>query len=183
MKAQDAIRTALTSTQNMLGMYLGDLSDADLLVRPVPGANHIAWQLGHLTATEARMGASLPGAAYPELPAGFADRHNKDTAAKDTGFASKAEYLGLFNKVPPGDDRRRRQTIRRRPGQADGRPDRPARAHTRGAADAQRHPRHDARRPVQRRPTQAGQAGPVLRRAKVSPRRTRREDKGMTKAV
>jgi hypothetical protein len=43
----------------------------------------------------------LPGAAYPELPAGFADQHAKGTAATDPpkGFATKAEYLGLFNKM------------------------------------------------------------------------------------
>ena len=41
----------------------------------------------------------LPGAAYPELPAGFAERHNKETSTKDSGFGTKAEYLGLFNKV------------------------------------------------------------------------------------
>ena len=99
MNAQGAIGYALTSTQQMLGMFIQDLSDADLLVRPAPHANHIAWQLGHLIAAEHRMGGNLPGAAYPELPAGFAERHNKETAAKDTGFATKAEYLDLFNKV------------------------------------------------------------------------------------
>src|SRR5664279_5340091 len=98
MKAQDAIRTALTGTQQILNMYLQDLSDADLLVRPVPHANHIAWQLGHLIASESRMsGDHLPGAKYPELPAGFAERHNKEAASRDTGFGTKAEYLDLFN--------------------------------------------------------------------------------------
>lgn len=87
-------------SQHMLGMLLKDLSDADLLVRPVPGANHIAWQLGHLIVAEHGMvSGQLPGVAYPELPAGFAERHNKETAAKDTGFGTKAEYLNLFNKV------------------------------------------------------------------------------------
>ncbi len=101
MNAKDALRTALTSTQNMLGTYLGDLSDADLLVRPVPGANHIAWQLGHLIASESRMGQLLPGARYPELPAGFVEQHAKEKAAQDppTGFTPKAVYLDLFNKV------------------------------------------------------------------------------------
>ncbi len=100
MKAQDLLRGALTMSQNMLGYYLSDLSDADLLVRPVPNANHIAWQLGHLIASEHGMGSgNLPGAAYPELPAGFAERHTKETASKDTGFGTKAEYLDLFNKV------------------------------------------------------------------------------------
>jgi hypothetical protein len=100
MKAQDAIRTALTGTQHLLAMYLQDLSDADLLVRPVPHANHIAWQIGHLIAAERGMvSENIPGVKYPELPAGFAERHNKETAGRDTGFGTKAEYVDLFNKV------------------------------------------------------------------------------------
>jgi len=100
MKAQDAIRTALTGTQQILTMYLQDLSDADLLVRPAPTANHIAWQLGHLIASERGMSSeNLPGVKYPELPAGFAERHNKETASRHTGFGTKAEYVDLFNNV------------------------------------------------------------------------------------
>jgi hypothetical protein len=102
MNAKQAIKTALTSTQTIVGWYLGDLSDADLLVRPVPQSNHIAWQLGHLISAEiALLGKNLPGVAYPELPAGFADRHNKTTAASDPpkGFGTKGEYLDLFTRV------------------------------------------------------------------------------------
>jgi hypothetical protein len=101
MNAKDPIKTALTSTQDLLGRYLSDLSDADLLVRPVPGANHIAWQLGHLIAAEQRLGGQLPGAAYPALPAGFADQHTKATSAAEPpkGFRTKNEYLDLFNKT------------------------------------------------------------------------------------
>src|ERR1700682_1532119 len=102
MNARDAIKTSLISTQQMLGMFISDLSDADLLVRPVPAANHIAWQLGHLIVSESGMSKEhLPGAVYPALPAGFAEQHNKDTAHQDPpkGFATKAVYLDLFNKV------------------------------------------------------------------------------------
>jgi hypothetical protein len=102
MKATEAIATALKSTQNLLNMYLADLSDADLLVRPVPAANHIAWQLGHLISSEPHLvKAELPSAVYPELPAGFDAQHGKETAAVDPpkGFATKAAYLGLFGKV------------------------------------------------------------------------------------
>ena len=75
MNAKDAIKNALTSTQNMLGMYIADLSDADLLVRPVPNANHIAWQLGHLiTSEKSMMKDLLPNAKFPELPKGFDER-------------------------------------------------------------------------------------------------------------
>jgi uncharacterized damage-inducible protein DinB len=102
MKAKDAIRTALQGTQQLLSRYLADLSDADLLVRPVPGANHIAWQLGHLIHAEVHLLANqVPGATYPELPAGFAARHAKAVAGSEStkGFGTKAEYLDLFNKV------------------------------------------------------------------------------------
>jgi uncharacterized damage-inducible protein DinB len=102
MTAKDAIKASLNSTQNILNMYLADLSDADFLVRPVPGANHIAWQLGHLIASESSFISKGPsGIASPELPAGWAEQHGKKTAAQDPpkGFATKAVYLDLFTKI------------------------------------------------------------------------------------
>jgi hypothetical protein len=98
--AKDAIETALTSTQGMLNMYLSDLGDADLVVRPVPAANHIAWQLGHLITSECELGRAI-GGTYPELPAGFAQQHNPKNSGMEPpkGFATKADYLNLFNKV------------------------------------------------------------------------------------
>ncbi|HZY83265.1 MAG TPA: DinB family protein [Gemmataceae bacterium] len=102
MQGTEAVRAALTSSQQLMGWYFGDLSDADLLVRPVPGANHIAWQMGHLIVAERGMvTGELPGTPYPELPAGFAEQHGKHTAAQDPpkGFGTKAAYLDLFNRV------------------------------------------------------------------------------------
>jgi uncharacterized damage-inducible protein DinB len=102
MNGRDAIRTALTQTQNMLNRYLEDLSDADLLVRPVPGANHIAWQLGHLISSEPHLANYAPfGAVYPDFPAGFDDHHKKAAAAMEPphGYLTKAQYSELFNKT------------------------------------------------------------------------------------
>jgi hypothetical protein len=102
MNGKDAIKTALRSTAHLLNWYLSDLSDADLLVRPVPGANHIAWQLGHLITAEASMtGKNVPGVALPELPAGFQEKHSKEAAASDdaAAFLKKAEYQALFNNL------------------------------------------------------------------------------------
>jgi hypothetical protein len=101
MNARDAIRTALQTSQTIVPRLLEDLSDADILLRPVPGANHIAWQLGHLILSEVSMGSQVPGAAYPELPAGFAQQHDKAMAGQDppSGFATKATYLDLFGRV------------------------------------------------------------------------------------
>jgi hypothetical protein len=102
MRAKDAIKSALDSTQHMLEWYLSDLSDADLLVRPVPGANHIAWQLGHLINSEPHIvRMELPDAAYPALPAGFSEQHAAEKAGADSpaSFRSKAEYLALAKQV------------------------------------------------------------------------------------
>ncbi|HLJ92317.1 MAG TPA: DinB family protein [Gemmataceae bacterium] len=101
MNAKEAIKTALVSTKEILGWYLSDLSDADLLVRPVPAANHIAWQLGHVISSESHLLGQLPGAQYPKLPNGWDDQHGKSGATMDPpkGFASKEEYLTQFNKA------------------------------------------------------------------------------------
>jgi len=99
---KDVLKNALTSTQGYLAMYLGDFTDAELLVRPVPGANHIAWQLGHVIMGEIGMvGPQLPDAKFPELPTGFAEAHDSKNATGDgpEGFLTKAEYLALFDKV------------------------------------------------------------------------------------
>jgi hypothetical protein len=100
MKATEVIQTAFKGTGHVMSMYLSDLSDADILVRPAPNANHIAWQLGHLIAGENMLvKLAIPDAKFPELPAGFAEKYGKQNAANDTGFLTKAHYLELFNKA------------------------------------------------------------------------------------
>jgi hypothetical protein len=102
MKATEALQIALKSTQATLGMWLSDLSDANLLVRPVPGANHTAWQLGHMISGEPYLvKMAMPEAVYPALPPGFEQQYSKETAAQESpkGFLTKAQYLDLFGKV------------------------------------------------------------------------------------
>ena len=102
MNAKDAILTALSGTQSLVPMYLSDLSDADLLVRPVPGANHIAWQIGHLINSEVMLlNEQLPGVAFPKLPDGFAAAHSDkgSKADADKAFLTKDKYLALFSQV------------------------------------------------------------------------------------
>lgn len=102
MTTKDAIKANLALSRQILTLFMADLSDADLLVRPVPSANCIAWQLGHVITSEAGLGAMIPGSTPAELPAGFADRHKSDAAKADpatAGFHTKAEYLAVFDKV------------------------------------------------------------------------------------
>jgi hypothetical protein len=101
MNARDVRKMTLTATQNMLSMYLSDLSDQDLTVRPVPSANNIAWQIGHLIDGEFHLGSDLPGAVYPELPSNIKGQYDKKSAsgAPAGGYLSKAQYLEWFNKL------------------------------------------------------------------------------------
>ncbi|MFO0802545.1 MAG: DinB family protein [Gemmataceae bacterium] len=101
MTGTKAIKTALEATGHLFTNPLNDLSDADLLVRPVPGANHIAWQIGHIITSEIGLVTSqIPDAKFPELPTGFKDTHGMKQTGADTGaFLTKAEYVDLFNKT------------------------------------------------------------------------------------
>lgn len=85
----------------VLSKYIEDLSDADLMRRPGEGCNHLAWQLGHLIASEAMLVDALQPGAGAELPEGFAEKHSKETIADDdpSHFCSKQEYLDLMSKV------------------------------------------------------------------------------------
>ncbi|HVC95518.1 MAG TPA: DinB family protein, partial [Pirellulales bacterium] len=73
-------------------------------VRPVPQANHIAWQLGHLVEAEHEMvNAARPG-SMPDLPAGFKEKHTPEAAKLDDpkAFCTKAEYLELWSEQRAG---------------------------------------------------------------------------------
>lgn len=100
MHAKDVIRNVVEMSHSMLRSYVADLEDKDLLVRVVPGANHIAWQLGHMIAGTRGMIAGL-GREAPELPKGFAEAHSKETAGSDDPlrFRTKAEYLEWFDRM------------------------------------------------------------------------------------
>jgi hypothetical protein len=100
MTPKDVFRQILNSGDRLLRAYTDDMSDADLLVRSVPGSNHAAWQLGHILSGTSRMLAAL-GQPALALPEGFAAAHTPATAASDdpARFAKKAEYLALVDKA------------------------------------------------------------------------------------
>ncbi|MCR4411985.1 MAG: DinB family protein [Thermoguttaceae bacterium] len=99
MDAKDVLRQLVESCHLVVRSYVEDLTDADLLVRSVPGTNHIAWQLGHLAASTSQM-LSMLGHDAGALPPGFAEAHSAQSAASDdpARFSSKAEYLSLADQ-------------------------------------------------------------------------------------
>lgn len=100
MDAKAALRQDVEFSSMLAHAYVDDLTDADLFVRSVPGANHIAWQLGHMITGTAQMIAAV-GQPAPALPEGFADAHKAETAACDdpARFSTKATYLALMDKM------------------------------------------------------------------------------------
>jgi len=101
MNTKDAIKHAYELSHMVMGGYISDFSDADLLNRPGEGCNHVAWQLGHLISSECNLLNMVAPGAAAELPEGFAEKHNKESCASDdpANFCSKAEYLELWGKV------------------------------------------------------------------------------------
>jgi hypothetical protein len=101
MNAKDAIHYTLNLNMSMLKMLVQDLSDADVLARPVPGANHAAWQIGHLIRSEVGL---LEGVGVDHknlLPPGFSEKHGGSNAGSDNpaDFLTKEGYLALFDRV------------------------------------------------------------------------------------
>lgn len=101
MNSREAIRLCIDQGDSISKMYLSDLTDADLLVRPVPGCNHIAWQLGHCLAAEHMFVEALRPGCMPALPNGFADKFSKETSGNDdaAAFQTKQQFLDLYAQV------------------------------------------------------------------------------------
>jgi hypothetical protein len=100
MSLKNHIRWQIEQNHWITMAYVQDLEEADFFLRPVPGMNHIAWQMGHLISSSNQMLASL-GQPASALPAGFAEAHNKEAAASDdqAKFATKDVYLDLAAKT------------------------------------------------------------------------------------
>jgi len=101
MNTQEAISATLGTSSMVLNSYFGDLTDTELLTRPAEGCNHLAWQLGHLIASECNLLEMICPGSAAALPDGFADQHSKEMAGEDDAakFCTKQEYLDLFDKV------------------------------------------------------------------------------------
>jgi hypothetical protein len=100
MNAKDVIRQVVESSDMVIRTYVSDLSDRELLVRSVPGANHIAWQLGHIIGGVRHFLLAL-GQPAPELPAGFAETYSKEGSASDDPqrFVGTKRYLDLLDQM------------------------------------------------------------------------------------
>ncbi len=116
MSPKDALKLSIGMSDMIINTYIGDLSDSDIFIRPVPGMNHIAWQLGHLISAERSFAEKVKAGSCPALPAGFDEAHTKETATiddpakfyslskyKELWKAQRAATLSVLESVPESD--------------------------------------------------------------------------------
>ena len=97
------LATQLQASIGLLGMHLADMSESDLLVRPVANANHANWQLGHLALAETNM-LTMCGIPMPALPAGVAEKYSKEASKSDdaAAFLKKDQLMSLLQSARNG---------------------------------------------------------------------------------
>ena len=102
--ATNIIKASLDMAAFCVNSYLEDLSNEHLLIRPVVGANHIAWQIGHLITAEHSFVEMVCPGSMPDLPDGFAERYTKETSKLDdaSAFHTKEDYLRLMREQRAG---------------------------------------------------------------------------------
>jgi hypothetical protein len=66
MTQTEAASDFLSRNLEILKMTVSDFSDQDMLVRPVDGANHAAWQIGHMINSAAHMMGQVAPGVVPE---------------------------------------------------------------------------------------------------------------------
>ncbi len=96
MTSKELIIMNFNMSGQVIEAYLGDLSDADLMIRAIPGMNHIAWQFGHVIASEYEMLTKV-GIDMPALPDGFAETHSMEASKSDDAskFLKKDQYVAI----------------------------------------------------------------------------------------
>jgi len=92
----------LVRNGEILKMTLADFSEQEMLARPVPGANHAAWQVGHLIGSAAYMLREVaPPDIVPDAAGRFREKYDGKTAGIDDAsfFANKSDLLEVFAQV------------------------------------------------------------------------------------
>jgi uncharacterized damage-inducible protein DinB len=95
MEAVDVIKNELNMGMLVLKMYLEDMSDDELKIRPASKGNSLAWQIGHLICSEHRALTEM-GASMPKLSKDFIEEHSFENAPETNNEISKDEYLRLY---------------------------------------------------------------------------------------
>jgi hypothetical protein len=96
----ELIAQHLAGTGEWVKMTIADMTDAELMQRPAPAANHGAWNFGHALYSEHEMLTGI-GAKLPELPPRFGEIYANRNCKSDNAaeFLKKDQMIPLFDKV------------------------------------------------------------------------------------
>ncbi len=86
---------ALGRTAGNIGSLLADVTDDELLARPKPDANSIAWLVWHLTRVQDDHVADVAGAEQVWTGQGYADRFGLPLDVADHGYGHTSEQVAL----------------------------------------------------------------------------------------
>ena len=98
MALAELLANNLVSNMEMLKQHLADFTEEEMLVRPVPTANHAAWQVGHLAFLEVSLCGIYAPSAGLSMPADAATTYGKAGASSDdpARFFRKDEGLKML---------------------------------------------------------------------------------------
>jgi hypothetical protein len=98
MTPTELMADVVTRNGEILKMTLADFTDEQMLARPVPGANHAAWQVGHLLGSAAHMLRDVAPGVVPAPVAELGAKYNGKTAHVDEAafYPTKSELLEAF---------------------------------------------------------------------------------------
>lgn len=99
MITYEIVESNLNMAHALLKTLVEDLSEDDMLVRPVDGANHIAWQLGHLIGSEYALISEVSAQVDMEIPMNWQEKYSSETAKLDDPgmIEAKDRYLELYD--------------------------------------------------------------------------------------
>jgi hypothetical protein len=94
-----AIVYGLRASQKLFHRYLDDLTPAEYLHQPCPGANCAAWLVGHLLLTDRKQLVGLGVTDLPDLPTGFEERFaiTRQAAGTPGEYGAPSALVALFD--------------------------------------------------------------------------------------
>jgi DinB superfamily len=97
MKQSDMLTGLLKRNIDMIKRHLADFSEADMMVRPVPGANHAAWQMAHLAGYVVSTAKAIAPEANLSVPENLLQYRGTETSSSDDPaiFPTKARVLEI----------------------------------------------------------------------------------------
>jgi roadblock/LC7 domain-containing protein len=98
---KETLAAAIQQDLDMIKTHLNDFTDAEWMTRPVPAANHAAWQMAHLANFDVMVAGVLAPGAKVSKPASLDQCQGAEAAKSDDPkkFPTKAEVLKVMDEA------------------------------------------------------------------------------------